>query len=114
MKRVELGERHAVDHPLHILDRLEMARRIEHHPTPGEGGRIVDRDRGDAAVRARGDELPQRLGAVIEAGVGRRRRSEERRVGTECVSTWRSRWSPFHYKKNNSAYNSVSAIKHKE
>src|SRR3546814_13346667 len=29
-------------------------------------------------------------------------RSEERRVGTECVSTCRYRWSPFHYKiKNN-------------
>src|SRR3546814_2328838 len=26
-------------------------------------------------------------------------RSEERRVGTECVSTCRSRWSPYHYKK---------------
>src|SRR3546814_6410584 len=25
-----------------------------------------------------------------------RERSEERRVGTECVSTCRSRWSPFH------------------
>src|SRR3546814_5043879 len=23
-------------------------------------------------------------------------RSEERRVGKECVSTWRSRWSPYH------------------
>src|SRR3546814_18778607 len=29
----------------------------------------------------------------------RRRRSEERRVGKECVSTCRSRWSPYHYKK---------------
>src|SRR3546814_13112242 len=27
-------------------------------------------------------------------------RSEERRVGKECVSTCRSRWSPSHYKKN--------------
>src|SRR3546814_15442656 len=26
-------------------------------------------------------------------------RSEERRVGKECVSTFRSRWSPFHKKK---------------
>src|SRR3546814_18223320 len=26
-------------------------------------------------------------------------RSEERRVGKECVSTCRSRWSPDHYKK---------------
>src|SRR3546814_21009228 len=27
-------------------------------------------------------------------------RSEERRVGKECVSTCRSRWSPCHYKKH--------------
>src|SRR3546814_14537428 len=27
-------------------------------------------------------------------------RSEERRVGKECVSTCRSRWSPYHQKKN--------------
>src|SRR3546814_11056658 len=27
-------------------------------------------------------------------------RSEERRVGKECVSTCRSRWSPCHEKKN--------------
>src|SRR3546814_15286171 len=30
-------------------------------------------------------------------------RSEERRVGKECVSTCRSRWSPYHYKKKNKA-----------
>src|SRR3546814_10255630 len=29
-------------------------------------------------------------------GVSRRNRSEERRVGKECVSTCRSRWSPYH------------------
>src|SRR3546814_15812605 len=28
-----------------------------------------------------------------------RHTSEERRVGKECVSTCRSRWSPYHYKK---------------
>src|SRR3546814_15760225 len=28
-------------------------------------------------------------------------RSEERRVGKECVSTCISRWSPYHYKKKN-------------
>src|SRR3546814_16664475 len=27
------------------------------------------------------------------------KRSEERRVGKECVSTCRSRWSPYHYRK---------------
>src|SRR3546814_2805172 len=30
------------------------------------------------------------------AGTGRSDRSEERRVGKECVSTCRSRWSPYH------------------
>src|SRR3546814_19588508 len=30
--------------------------------------------------------------------------SEERRVGKECVSTWRSRWSPHHYKQKNKKY----------
>src|SRR3546814_14958685 len=30
-------------------------------------------------------------------------RSEERRVGKECVSTCRSRWSSDHYKKEDSA-----------
>src|SRR3546814_13694392 len=32
----------------------------------------------------------------------RNRRSEERRVGKECVSTCRSRWSPSHSKNNKS------------
>src|SRR3546814_9294452 len=36
------------------------------------------------------------LGAALELA-----RSEERRVGKECVSTCRSRWSPYNYKKNN-------------
>src|SRR3546814_11268698 len=31
----------------------------------------------------------------------RKLRSEERRVGKECVRTCRSRWSPDHYKKKN-------------
>src|SRR3546814_11001008 len=36
---------------------------------------------------------------VLVFGVGLAR-SEERRVGKECVSTCRSRGSPYHYKKN--------------
>src|SRR3546814_17027675 len=35
---------------------------------------------------------------LVEAA-SRRQRSEERRVGKECVSTCRSRWSPDHEKK---------------
>src|SRR3546814_12372709 len=34
------------------------------------------------------------LGVLLDR-FGPRRRSEERRVGKECVSTCRSRWSPF-------------------
>src|SRR3546814_15383594 len=34
---------------------------------------------------------PQAFAGLAEAG-----RSEERRVGKECVSTCRSRWSPYH------------------
>src|SRR3546814_17832220 len=34
-------------------------------------------------------------------------RSEERRVGKECVSTCRSRWSPYHYKKNINVHHSL-------
>src|SRR3546814_16210349 len=38
-------------------------------------------------------------------------RSEERRVGKECVSTCRSRWSPYHSKKNiYSTYNESTHI----
>src|SRR3546814_19059685 len=35
-------------------------------------------------------------------------RSEERRVGNECVSTFRSRWLPYHYKKTNTTTNSLN------
>src|SRR3546814_7105933 len=50
-------------------------------------GRKLDTDRRVAARwRAR----------FLAAGVGGLLRSEERRVGHECVSTCRSRWSPSH------------------
>src|SRR3546814_14749604 len=47
-----------------------------------------------------------RAGQHVEEQIVRARdppdlRSEERRVGKECVSTCRSRWSPYHYKKKN-------------
>src|SRR3546814_10971794 len=38
-------------------------------------------------------EMGERQGEAVD------RRSEERRVGKECVSTGRSRWSAYHYKK---------------
>src|SRR3546814_15212953 len=52
-------------------------------------------------------DIERRLSAVVDverrhldAAIARQRvagrRSEERRVGKECVSTCRSRWSPYH------------------
>src|SRR3546814_16925717 len=35
-------------------------------------------------------------------------RSEERRVGKECVSTCRSRWSPYHKKKKKTLQHSMN------
>src|SRR3546814_7149706 len=49
-----------------------------------------DRGRGHAVPRGRDEE--RRRGGTSHA----RLRSEERRVGKECVSTCRSRWSPYH------------------
>src|SRR3546814_17558710 len=45
--------------------------------------------------RFRAGQRPPRM--VEPAGI---RRSEELRVGKECVSTCRSRWWPYHDKKN--------------
>src|SRR3546814_12169192 len=41
------------------------------------------------------DHLPAAVERALDRDEGVRKRSEERRVGTECVSTCRSRWSPY-------------------
>src|SRR3546814_3604760 len=48
-----------------------------------------------AIARQRVAEIAMRVPQAIERGGGGER-SEERRVGKECVSTCRSRWSPYH------------------
>src|SRR3546814_18148416 len=44
------------------------------------------------------DLQPESLGAILHSFFKQKlcQRSEERRVGKECVSTCRSRWSPYH------------------
>src|SRR3546814_13236283 len=42
------------------------------------------------------DDAAQRLQRVDVVARDQSVRSEERRVGKECVSTCRSRWSPYH------------------
>src|SRR3546814_13840785 len=46
------------------------------------------------------DDMRDRRNVARASRVQEPGRSEERRVGKECVSTCRSRWSPYHYKKN--------------
>src|SRR3546814_4410506 len=48
----------------------------------------------------RADGVVDMVAVGFVLGVAIQHRSEERRVGKECVSTCRSRWSPYHYKKN--------------
>src|SRR3546814_13380434 len=52
-------------------------------------------------------ELYDQIDDMSEAGI--RKRSEERRVGKECVSTCRSRWSPHHSKKKQTRSESRTA-----
>src|SRR3546814_15226405 len=72
-----------------VVDRrpAEAARAAEE---VGEGHLLGRRQAAGLAVAVGGDDI----GAHHRVG-----RSEERRVGKECVSTCRSRWSPYHYKK---------------
>src|SRR3546814_1504172 len=55
---------------------------------------------GEQAARGLLSHLRRRqlrgLGRIVAGARERRHRSEERRVGKECVSTCRSRWSPYH------------------
>src|SRR3546814_14061152 len=62
----------------------------------GLGGTLLRRARGGAALvsRRQAGATAGRHGTRLAPG-----RSEERRVGKECVSTCRSRWSPYHLKK---------------
>src|SRR3546814_12095527 len=59
--------------------------------------RGLDHAGGDSALAHRFERDPER--------------SEERRVGKECVSTGRSRWSPYHYKKQKNNNNRTKQCK---
>src|SRR3546814_13462892 len=58
-------------------------------------GRFEPEDKG-CALKASAEGQTYRQGYFLGdgTGAGKGRRSEERRVGKECVSTCRSRWSP--------------------
>src|SRR3546814_18186894 len=80
------------------------------------GPLVADRTRRVAIGFGAGDHVFDALGCTgdfVRQPVTVRRfeqgqdadRSEERRVGKECV-TCRSRWSPYHYKKKNETHES--------
>src|SRR3546814_13128420 len=59
----------------------------------GDGNEFGGRDRSALFMVPAGERLEARYLARSEID---QRRSEERRVGKECVSTCNSRWSPYH------------------
>src|SRR3546814_18667221 len=77
--------------PAHRDRRDHRQRRLL--PRPGKPGDRADRE-------GRGTSVQPRRGRPVRGRVHRvQGRSEERRVGKECVSACRSRWSPYHYKQ---------------
>src|SRR3546814_19917146 len=60
---------------------------------PGSDGTVYHVSFGDAALEAASGD-PALADQIVADMVDFR--SEERRVGKECVSTCRSRWSPYH------------------
>src|SRR3546814_4208180 len=56
----------------------------------------VDVDANGSDTIALRSRVAHRIDAAESRSLVRHARSEERRVGNECVSTCRSRWSPFH------------------
>src|SRR3546814_12986443 len=90
---------------------LEVIPASEVIPMSADPGSSVRRMKDSSLVRAAEAVRDGKASAMISAGntgatmasallrMGRIKRSEERRVGKECGSTCRSRWSPEHKKK---------------
>src|SRR3546814_12578666 len=70
-------------------------------PAAADAAGLSERDimRVAAGILIDCDQARHAAAADIFAAHGMARRSEERRVGKECVRTCRSRWSQYHYKK---------------
>src|SRR3546814_20420745 len=73
-----------------LARRVEAVDRRQH-----EGGGLAGARLGDAEQVATLEQQRNRL-LLDRRGYGIFLRSEERRVGEECVSTCKSRWSPYH------------------
>src|SRR3546814_15212401 len=86
---------------LKVMTRLERAFPVtprDEHQSAVELGHVLEEKRNVHRTRRR-HQIVARPGAVILMplpDVAVEGRSEERRVGKECVSTCKSRWSPYH------------------
>src|SRR3546814_12076132 len=62
------------------------------------GGAVIERAEAEYMVTVGGylEDLDDFRNIPLSVSEGGTQRSEERRVGKECVSTCRYRWSPYH------------------
>src|SRR3546814_12363469 len=67
-----------------------------------QGRCLCRRSRTVTPRRGPAGELPCGVAGIADRALPGR--SEERRVGKECVSTFRSRWSPYHSKQKKTIY----------
>src|SRR3546814_15142091 len=89
------GQGYAVELPAQLRHRvggLEDDTRVGGSLEEQPNRRLIDRPGGGQGQRSEGHD---RLARELQ----RRARSEELRVGKECVSPLRSRWSAYHKKK---------------
>src|SRR3546814_17390168 len=78
--------------PLEESVRKQLPVRVQLEVVRLENMHLRDADRIEIMQQFRTDGLGIELGLTVE-------RSEKRRVGKECVSPCRARWSPYHKKK---------------
>src|SRR3546814_9947124 len=101
-QRLHIVDRHRPNERRQFLARDDIALPRLRQAADGElGGNALQKretavEEQDAAV---GEE--RRVGHPVDVGCAIAESSGERRVGKECVSTCRSGWSPYLYKKNN-------------
>src|SRR3546814_11405311 len=88
-EQVELGETDRAVLRAERLDVLLLQEKLD------AAGLILHMTKGEAALFAPGHQAPGD-GGLLPIEILEIARSEERRVGKECVSTCRSRWSPYH------------------
>src|SRR3546814_16209245 len=85
-----------------VVNKLRGGLKVAAVKAPGFGDRrkaMLE----DIAILSKGEVISEDLGIKLEnvtlGMLGTAKRSEERRIGKECVSTCRTRWSRYHTKK---------------